>query len=449
MKRGFKLRKRMFVLGVLSIILIGFFIAVSLNPNEEVVENEERETVELIFWRNAGNAPINKAFEEIVKEFESENPYIKINTIEMDGSQDYELRLRAELASGNHPDIMTIDSPNLALYANAGELLSLDEYMKEEGNIDDILEGSLNGMVFREEIYLAPFVDSSIALYYNKNLFRQAGIPFPSKDPEEPLTWDEVLTIAQTINDPDNGIHGIDIAQGFGSGEGPAYFKLPLLWQFGADVISPDGTTAKGHLNSEAALEALQFYQDLYQKHQVSTLILPDLALETDKLAMTVLGSWHLAQLESVPGFDFEEDFGIAPLPKGDYQVTPNGGWAMGISSRTDYPDEAWEFVKFLTSNEGSRIYFEHTGDIPARYSVAEQIPELNEYPYNIFVQQGQKYSRNRPVTPAYATVSETIKILFEEVGIAGRDVKEAADDAVLKIDKVLKTHENTGNDKN
>src|SRR5690606_29733494 len=114
-------------------------------------------------------------------------------------------------------------------------LLSLDEYMKEEGNIDDILEGSLNGMVFREEIYLAPFVDSSIALYYNKNLFRQAGIPFPSKDPEEPLTWDEVLTIAQTINDPDNGIHGIDIAQGFGSGEGPAYFKLPLLWQFGAD----------------------------------------------------------------------------------------------------------------------------------------------------------------------------------------------------------------------
>lgn len=442
------MKNRKFLFVMLSILLIGSIIAITINENEEVPKIEEPETVELSFWRNAGNEPINKAFDEIVRVFESENPYIKINMLEMDGSQDYELRLRAELASGNYPDIMTIDSPNLALYANAGELLSLDAYMKEEGNIDDILEGTLEGLIYEDEIYLAPIVDSSIALYYNKNLFRQAGIPFPSKHPDEPLTWQEVLTIAQTINDPENGIHGIDIAQGFGDGEGPAYFKMPLLWQFGGDVISPDGTTAEGYLNSEAALEALQFYQDLYRKHQVSTLSLPHLALETDKLAMTVLGSWHLAELKSVPGFVFEEDFGIAPLPKAEYQVTPNGGWALGISSKSDYPDEAWEFVKFLSSNEGARIYVEITGDIPARYSIAEEIPELNEYPHNIFVQQGQNYSRNRPVTPAYATVSETIKTLFEDVGISGRDVKEAADDAVSKIDSVLYTEDEV-DDKN
>lgn len=437
------MRKRFFILLIISIISIGSLIVVSVYPKQEVTEKEVPDTVELSFWRNAGNTHENTAFNEIVDVFESENPYIKINMIEMDGSQDYELKLRAELVSGNHPDIMAIDSPNLALYASAGELLSLDEYMKDEGNIDDILEGTLEGLIFEEEIYLAPIIDSSIALFYNKNLFRQAGIPFPSENPEEPLTWQEVLTIAQAINDPDNGIHGIDIAQGFGDGEGPAYFKLPLLWQFGADVISPDGTTAEGYLNSDEALEALRFFQDLYKQHHVSALNLPPMAFETDKLAMTVLGSWHLAQLESVPGFDLEEDFGIAPLPKADYQVTPNGGWAMGISSKTDYPEEAWQFVKFLTGNEGARIYVEQTGDIPARYSIVEEIPELKEYPHNIFVQQGQKFSRNRPVTPAYATVSDAIRVLFEEVGISGRDVKEAADEAVLKIDNELNSMEN------
>ena len=61
---------------------------------------------------------------------------------------------------------------------------------------------------------------------------------------------------------------------------------------------------------------------------------------------MTILGSWAISELQQTPGFVLGEDFGIAPLPKGQYQVVPNGGWALGISSKTKYPDEAWEFVE-------------------------------------------------------------------------------------------------------
>jgi fructooligosaccharide transport system substrate-binding protein len=418
-----------------SIAGFAFFTLSGKSPDKE----KPIKQVELTFLRNLANPAFNQAYEEMIAAFEAKHPTIKINMQSMHWGNEYELRLRTELAAGNHPDIMAIDSPNLALYANSGSLLSMDSFMKKEGNIDDIPEGVLKGLTYKDEIYLAPIVESSIALFYNMNLFREAGIPFPSGNPDHPLTWEEVLEIAKKINNPAKGVTGIDPAQGFNVGEGPAYFKMPILWQFGADVISPDGSTAQGYLNSPEALEALQFYQDLYRKHGVASVEMPPTPFETDKLGMTVLGSWAISELQQTPGFVLGEDYGVAPLPKGKHQVVPNGGWALGISSKTKHPEEAWEFVKFATGYEGSKLFVEISGDLPARYSVAKEFSELNEYPKNIFVQQDQNYSKNRPVTPAYPVISEAVKDLFEEVGLQGKNVEEAANLAVEKINNGLK----------
>ncbi|MDQ1000677.1 fructooligosaccharide transport system substrate-binding protein [Neobacillus niacini] len=423
------------LLSIAGLALFYFFTLPSESPNKE----KQVKQVELTFLRNLANPAFNQAYEEVVAAFEATHPNIKINMQSMHWGSEYELRLRTELAAGNHPDIMAIDSPNLALYANSGSLLSIDSYMKAEGNIEDIPEGVLKGLTYNDEIYLAPIVESSIALFYNMNIFREAGIPFPSGNPNNPMTWDEVLEIAKKINNPEKGVIGIDPAQGFGVGEGPAYFKMPILWQFGADVLSPDRSTAEGYLNSKEALEALQFYQDLYSKHGVAAVDMPPAPFETDKLGMTVLGSWAISELQQTPGFVLGEDYGVAPLPKGQYQVVPNGGWALGISSKTKHPKEAWEFVKFATGYEGAKLFVEISGDLPARYSVAKDFPELNEYPKNIFVQQDQNYSKNRPVTPAYPVLSEAIKDLFEEVGKEGKDVGIAANEATEKINNGLK----------
>jgi fructooligosaccharide transport system substrate-binding protein len=421
--------------GIAGFAFFYFFRVSSDSPDKEKPATQ----VELTFLRNLANPAFNQAYEEVVAAFEATHPNIKINMQSMHWGNEYELRLRTELAAGNHPDIMAIDSPNLALYANSGSLLSIDSYMKAEGNIEDIPERVLKGLTYKDEIYLAPIVESNIALFYNMNIFREAGIPFPSGDPNKPMTWDEVLEIAKKINNPAKGVIGIDPAQGFNVGEGPAYFKMPILWQFGADVISPDGTTAEGYINSKEALEALQFYQDLYIKHGVAAVEMPPAPFETDKLGMTILGSWAISELHRYPGFVLGEDFGIAPLPKDQNQVAPNGGWALGISSKTKHQDEAWEFVKFATGYEGSKKFVEITGDLPVRYSVAKDFPELNEYPKNIFVQQGHNYSKNRPVTPAYPVISEAIKDLFEEVGKEGNEVEAAANKAAVKINNGLK----------
>ncbi|WP_191562502.1 ABC transporter substrate-binding protein [Metabacillus idriensis] len=442
-------KKAIFIIcSIILIIMAGFTLSFfdrfsSGEKDQAEIENDDKDKIQLTFWRNDGTNLENKAYKEIISAFESAHPDIKINMVSVPYG-DYELRLRTEIAAGNQPDVMSIDSPNLALYADSGWLLSIDSYMRSEGDLEDIPSATLEGLIYKGEIYLSPIVESGVALFYNKHLFKKAGLPFPSEDPDNPMTWDEVLEIAKKINNPSENVFGIDPAQGFSDGESPAYFKMPLLWQFGADVLSLDATTSDGYLNSNEALEALQFYQDLYQKHKVAAVELPPDSFITGKLAMTVMGSWSLADFEkNVPEFKLGEDFGIAPLPKDKNQVVPNGGWSLGISQKSKYPDEAWEFIQYATSYEGSKKYVELTGDIPARYSVSKEFPELQTYPKNIFVQQAQKYSENRPVTPAYPVVSEAIKKLFEDIGIGGENVESAAAKAVEKINKGLKEKQN------
>ncbi|SHT25108.1 extracellular solute-binding protein family 1 [Mycobacteroides abscessus subsp. abscessus] len=417
----------------LGLLVIVLFLLQPDGKEEKEAQPKAEQKILLTFWRNRGNDAENKAYEELVSSFEKANPDINIQMKTIPYS-DYEVRLRTEIATGTPPDIMAIDSPTLALYANAGSLLSIDTYMKSEGNIEDFPTSTLRGLSYNDQIYLAPIAESSIALFYNKHVLKEAGVSFPSPNPDEPLTWDEVIEIAKKVTNPEKGIMGIDPGQGFGEGEAPAYFKMPFLWQFGADVLSPDATTASGYLDSEKAIEALQLYQDFYHEQGVASVEMGTDDFIKGKLAMTVLGSWTLKDFERNADFTLGEDFGVAPLPKGTYQVSPNGGWALGISSQSKYPNEAWKFIKYVTGYEGMKKYVTITSDLPARYSVVKDIPELNQYPLNIFIEQTVSHSQNRPVTPAYPVVSNAIRVLFEDIGIGGKDVHTSAKEAVKKI---------------
>ena len=203
---------------------------------------------------------------------------------------------------------------------------------------------------------MAPLTESSIAMFYNKKMFQAKGIPLPSKNPDEPWTWDQVLDAAKKINDPANGIFGIDPAQGFGNAGGTAYFKYPIIWQLGGEIMSPDGKTSKGFLDSPQTKKAVQFFSDLYNKDKVSALEYPPDPFPNGKLGITIDGSWSLANLkEKFPNFKLGEDYDIAPLPKGTAQAVANGSWALGISSKSKHPDEAWKFVNWVTGEEGQK----------------------------------------------------------------------------------------------
>ncbi|MCT1902376.1 ABC transporter substrate-binding protein [Oceanobacillus sojae] len=429
---------------ILVSIVVGYLIILvqPLSTQDEKEKNglggEQEDVVELTFWRNYGNAAENKAYNEILEDFHQSHPNIHVNMQNIEYAN-YEVELRTELVTGTGPDIMAIDSPYVALYAEADLLMPLNEFLTEKDGLEeDFSETIIEGLTYKDQLFLMPLIESSIALYYNMNLLEDANLPYPDSDPASPMTWEEVVGLLKQGQRPEEGIYGIDPAQGFGSGEAPAYFKLPIIWQFGGEAVSPDVTTASGYLDSAETMEALQFYQDLYHKDKVAVRELPAEAFENGQLMMTVLGGWAITDLEE-KGLKLGEDFGIAPLPKSKYQVVPNGSWALGILSSTNHPEEAWEFIRYVTSYESMKKYSSITGEVPARYSVAEDIPAFNTYPYNIFAEQAYSYSRNRPVTPAYPDISKAIKKLFEDIGLANKDVEASVEEAVETINKRLR----------
>lgn len=429
--------QKQFIFVLFFVVFLGLTLVAAflLTPDEkeETRKRGSSQPTELTFWRNRGNDAENKAFDELISSFEKLNTDIRIKMKTIPYS-DYEVRLRTEIATGTPPDIMAIDSPTLALYVNAGSLMSIDPFMREDGDLEDFPPSTVKGLSYNNQIYLAPIVESSIALFYNKHLLKEAGVPYPSPNPDEPLTWDEVIDIAKKVTDTKEGVIGLDPGQGFGDGEAPAYFKIPFIWQYGASVLSPDAKTASGYLDSENAIEALQLFQDFYHDNGVASMELAPNAFVNGKLAMAVLGSWSLKDFEGQSNITLGEDFGVAPLPKGRFQVAPNGGWALGISSQSEHPNEAWMFIKYVTSYEGMKKYVTITGDLPSRYSVVKDIPELNQYPLNIFSEQSLRHSQNRPVTPVYPVVSNAIRVLFEDIGLGGKDVRSSAKEAVEKI---------------
>jgi len=399
-------------------------------------ERSPEERIALTFWRNSGNNAENAAYEQLVARFMEEYPNIAIEMTPYPYS-DYDTKLRTAIASGAPPDIMSIDAPNMASYVEAGALLPLTDYFRKDGALDDIPASTMKAYTYKDDIYMAPMTESSIALFYNKRLFDAKGIPYPSGDPESPATWQEVLEAARALTDRENGVYGIDPAQGFQNAGATAYFKYPIIWQFGGEVMSPDGTTLRGYIDSPETLRAIRFYADLYNKEQVSAFEYPTDPFPNGHLAMTVEGSWSLSHYaNNFPDFKLGVDYDVAPLPKEARQAVANGSWAIAISSASEHADAAWTFVNFLTGYESQKTYVTITKDIPARYSVAREIEALNEYPMNIFVVQNQRFGRTRPITPIFPQMAEAVNNVFEEVAISKRDIGDAVEEAIRRVDE-------------
>ena len=390
--------------------------------------------VTITYWRHDNEAEV-KALNQLIASFEKEHTNIKVK-MEVIPYDDYETKIRTALAGGKAPDIMGIDGPFVASYAHQEAIIPLDTYFAANGDLDDITAPVRESLTYNGKIWAAPLNDASVAMFYNKKLFADNNIPLPSENPDEAWTWEQVLEAAKKINNPEKNIYGWEPAWGVGGGEGSAFVKMSLLWQAGAEVLSEDGKTANGYLNSPETKRALEFFSGLYNDSKVAPKELPPEAFESGKLGIMMNGPWHLPYLEnSFPDF---KDWAVAPLWKDKKQVTPMGSWNMGITKKSKHPDEAWEFVNWVTGKEGAKVWYEVTKNLPARLSVSEAFPELQQYPLNIWVKQSSTYAKPRPVSPAYPAISKAITELFEDVTLANRNVDEAMNAAVEKVDKAI-----------
>ena len=358
-----------------------------------------------------------KAWEQVVQNFNKKyKGKYKVVTeyIPRSGSGGgYEDKVNAAITTNSLPDVITLDGPNTAAYAKSKVITPLDDYLKDN-NMEDVLDSIKQQGTYDGKFYAFGYSESNVGIYYNKKMFKEAGIDESSLPTlKKPWTWDEFKAISKKLKD-----HFKEAAIDFrlnSNDEMLPYAYMPLIWSNGGRVVNEDGTKAEGYFNSKESTQAVQFIQDLV-KEGYTTVSPVEKGFETGQYPMLLSGSWTIADLQT----NYKDiDFGILPYPvsnKTKKLVSPSGSWQLAVTTKSNKKDAAAEFVKFATNTESSEILSLGNSVLPIRKSTIENIKDKVSEPMRFLMEQNAATAHARPVVVAYPQVSRSFQQAMQDI---------------------------------
>ncbi|MGH8792009.1 MAG: ABC transporter substrate-binding protein [Stackebrandtia sp.] len=380
-----------------------------------------------VYW-NAGHA--YQAYDKVIEEFEKEHGV----TVNLQKFQwpDLRTRLLSDFQSGSVPDLVESSGGWVREFAVSKDALSLQSRVDadgaEMGFPDDWQPQSLELNTFEDETYGIQLHLTCTLLFYNKTMLADANVDVPT-------TWDELLDAAKKLTSGD--VHGIALNQDHS-------YSWPWMLQNG--VAYYDAETKDFLTPHDAALEALQFQQDLVHKHKVSPTPTPGTdysgpqkLLSANRAAMILTGPWDLAPIaESSPDLDV----GIAPVLRGKEQATLQAGAGMFIPAKAKDPDMSWDFVKRITALEVELAATEEADMLMPRLSWAEE-PEVQDNelfkPFADSFEYAVAHEADLALTGKSGDVGELYKTLYQGVVINADPPEEALQTFLDAAGKLVK----------
>lgn len=323
--------------------------------NEKGKENQkETESVKLTVsvWDNA----ISPQFKAMADAFMEENPGIEVELIDIQ-SDEYNSKLSVMLAgSDSDPDVIMVkDSDTQISLKEKGQLLDLSGYIARDGIDLSLYNGAAEQLKMDGKQYTLPFRQDWYVLYYNKDLFDAAGVGYPEAD----MTWEEYEALAERLTG--------------GDGESKVYGSYTHTWM--ALVSNWAVQDGKHTLMSEDYSFLKPYYQQAirmqekgivlnYANLKVSGIHYSSV-FEQQQCAMIPMGTWFIATLvqdQKAGIFDFDWGVTRIPHPEGvEAGSTVGSVTPIAVNAKSDIPDQAWEFVKFATSEAGAEILAENS----------------------------------------------------------------------------------------
>lgn len=300
-------------------------------------------TIKFASW--VSDSSVMKLF---VKEFQSLHPTIKIDLQGVPAEQ-FNDKLATQIAGGNPPDVVYMDTSTIADFASRDALVNLDDYVSKSSAIDraDYVEAFVANAIYENSMFALPIDGESTALIYRVDRFETAGITSP------PTTWEEFEAAAKAMTNPDTQQYGFMMFA-----PEAAYYWYPWLWQNDGDVFNKDGTGVI--FNSDAGKEAAEFYVRLAQysppDYYNSNSYDGRVAFATGQSGMYVAGAWFVAMLnDQYP--DIKAKWETAPLPSRNACATTIAGDALAIPTLSKNYDASWKWIEYLSAPQNMAIW--------------------------------------------------------------------------------------------
>lgn len=328
-----------------------------------------KDPVTLTYWQHS-SAARDEMMTELVKDFEAENPDIKIK-LEFIPEGDYSQKLIPSLATDTAPDVFQIQSGMVAKLAEAGAIQPLDETVMPADMIEkEFVPATVNGLKYNDQYYGMPTDVQTIILFWNKALVAEAGL-----DAENgPQTWEEFFDWARKLTKRE----GDALVQSGWGGKGYVPELLSFIEQKGGKFYDEESGQFV-FAEDAVALDAIKEYASLYKDDKVyDTEFVKNWAGFRQGLIGMMLG--HPAMIGNLPQTAPDLDFGVGMIPaNGDSRATCVTSWGYVASAKAP-SEEATRFIEFLSSEEVEKKWTQKTGELPAR-SILLDDEELKQDP--------------------------------------------------------------------
>ncbi len=349
--------------------------------------------------------PFSRANRAVVEAFEHKHPNIRLEVVsglEITGPAN-ESGLTLAMAGGMSPDVIYVNLRKIQTYVEQGFLYPLDEFIAQDPHVLDKIHAQIRNVItVNGHTYCYPFQQAVQALYYRKDLFRQAGL-----DPNHPpQTWDEFYEYCQKLTKPEIGQWGF----GFDAApQGTSYWWINFLWSAGGEAVKqlPNNKWVTAFNTPEGA-RALLFYKKLVadewtlpngKKQRGVALRHTDIMRDFAKRGK--MGMWFQYQTDVIANQSTADIspalIGIAPMPKGPTGLTGNeiNAYMYGVSGLQKNPAvrrAAWEFVKYMGSDEADVVRTKAYVEAGLGSSISPI--SLKKYGYDEFVTaQGEQWA--------------------------------------------------------
>ncbi|NMP58171.1 ABC transporter substrate-binding protein [Enterococcus mundtii] len=319
--------------------------------NENQAQDQTDGTVLTVSTWNYDTTP---EFDKLFRAFEKENPGVTVKPVDI-ASDDYDTKLTTMLASGDSTDVLTMK--NLLSYSNYAlrdQLVDLSSHIKDL-DTDPAME-SYEMYDIDGKTYAQPYRTDFWVLYYNKNLFDEAGLPYPDN-----LTWEEYEELAKELSKPEEQVYG-------------AYqhtwrstVQAIAAAQNNKNLVEPDYGFLGEYYDRVLRMQEDQAQMDFGTAK--STNVTYQSQFENSKAGMMYMGSWYMgALLTNIDAGTTDVEWGISQMPqneKGKEIQTFGSPTAFAINKNSKEQELAQKFLDFCSGEAGAKVLAE-VGVVPS-----------------------------------------------------------------------------------
>ncbi len=413
-------------------------VAAMLAASTALVNPAAAETELTMYYPIAVGGALTEVVDGLVARFEEQNPDISVNAIYAGNYDDTRIKALAALDSGEPAQLAVMFSIDAYDLIEQDLIVPFEDVIETEAE-QEWLNSFYPALMANGEIegqtWGVPFQRSTIVAYYNKDMFRDAGLD-PEKAPE---TWDEMVEMGKALTTEDH--HGLMIpSTGY-----PYWMFQALAIQNGKELMSDDGTTT--YFDDPAVVETLEFWKSLSTEHG----IMPEGTVEWGTLRQAFLEGetammWHstgnLTAVRNDAGFDF----GVAMLPANERLGSPTGGGNFYLFK--DATDEekraALELVKFMTAPEQAAEWSIETGYMgvsPAAYETEALQDYTEAFPPALVARDQLEHAVAEFSTFETARVRDGLNSAIQSALTGAKTPEDALAEAQANAERLLRAY--------